>query len=391
MSDLPGLALVLLGLRVERVAARRRSLGAEAALGLCVGLAAWVRSLALLLVPAIALARVLEARRAAARGGAGATAARAEAGRLAVFAAVALLALAPWAVRNALHPAPAPADQNLIYDYWTGMWHADAGDPASPRLGPGALAERARIVAPALAAGLGSRLQSAEPDPARLAVAALLVAALAAACVRRREPAELFALLSLAALAAYFGFAERLVLPAFALALVAAADTALWLLRPALGARAAALAVGAGLLGLAALDFAPRRHWEEIRVRHEQMAGFCRSVEALVPPGERIGAATGWYYAVYLGRPVYSVIFAVLREGDARRGVERMIEKYDLRALLVSPFLGEEREILPYLRQRYSLWLRAGPGAVVRVRSGEGRGAGASPASSPPAGSSGSA
>src|SRR6185436_11487875 len=59
MSDVPGLALLLAALLLERRAARSGSWGSEVALGALVGVSAYVRWANILLVPCIAAARLL--------------------------------------------------------------------------------------------------------------------------------------------------------------------------------------------------------------------------------------------------------------------------------------------------------------------------------------------
>ena len=60
MSDVPALALLFVCFLLDRGATREPSWRRELLLGLCVGLTCYFRSTAVLLLPSIALARLLE-------------------------------------------------------------------------------------------------------------------------------------------------------------------------------------------------------------------------------------------------------------------------------------------------------------------------------------------
>ena len=98
MSDMPGLAFLLGGLLLERWAARSPSARREILLGSFVGLACYVRSIDALLVPAIAVSRVLG--RMLRRDGVTLPWSAFLPRRVALFAAVAGLVILPWSVRN---------------------------------------------------------------------------------------------------------------------------------------------------------------------------------------------------------------------------------------------------------------------------------------------------
>src|SRR5262245_34661997 len=125
MSDVPGWTLLVLCFLLERRERGRGPWGAVR-LGLAVGLSTYVRSGNLLFLPAVAAARLCAfswKRRDAWRSWALESAALFLAG---------FLVLAPWSVRNRLVAPEPPADQTLLYDYSTGMFHEDMGDPRSP-------------------------------------------------------------------------------------------------------------------------------------------------------------------------------------------------------------------------------------------------------------------
>jgi 4-amino-4-deoxy-L-arabinose transferase-like glycosyltransferase len=157
MSDVPALALLLACLLVERWASRADAPRRELVLGLAVGLAAYVRSSLILLVPAILAARV------AVRWSGERPRERARSfilRRAALFPLVAVLVLLPWSIRDAVRAPPPPADQTYLYAHFTGVLHKDPGDPASRRLSVGEIFSRAQMRARQVGAVLGSRMRS---------------------------------------------------------------------------------------------------------------------------------------------------------------------------------------------------------------------------------------
>jgi hypothetical protein len=259
------------------------------------------------------------------------------------------------------------------------MWHVDPGDPRSPRLAPGEILGRVGDQVPAALASLGSRLESAEPSVPHIALALLFVLGLAVACVRRREPAELYALGSLVLIAVYFGFARRLLLPVFALALPATVEllrdgTAVLLRRvrrDVTGTGAARVPSGIAGVALALLlivDLPPRRGWETIEARHRAFGALCSELATELPPDARPASALGWYYSVYMERPVWSVAFALRRDGRPE-ALEALLDRHAIDTLLLCPAIPEDRLLLPYVQQRYGgAMRRVGDGFLVRVR-----------------------
>ena len=360
MSDVPGSSLLLLCLVVERWARRVPSLRRDVVVGLCIGLTGTVRSLAILLVPAILAARLLAGRAAAPRRAAAAR------GPL-LFAAVALLVLLPWGIRNRVVEVPAPADQTRLYSYGTAMWHRDPGDPDSPRRSIGEILSGAPLRAHQIASVLGSRMiqdlkgkqpPSAELDPLHAVAGLVLIGSSLVVLVRRRETAEIFVAAALPLALFYYGFGSRLLLPVYVLALPATVEIFRELLRRAAGARAAAFLVPAALIGLIALDFRPRVGWEEIEGRHEAFAARAAAISAQIEPDTRLGSLVGFQYGVYLQRPVYSLKQTLQRAGriDA---ADAVIDKYRLDAIVLTPTDSAERAFVPYFERHY------GPGAGV--------------------------
>src|SRR5262245_48298415 len=123
MSDVPGWTLLVGCLWLAARSATRKSARLALVLGAAIGLASYVRSGNLLLVPALLAAELL--RSWGARAEPGAWVARARLGGALVLGAA--LVLLPWSIRNRAVAPPPPADQTLLYDYSTAMWHTDMG------------------------------------------------------------------------------------------------------------------------------------------------------------------------------------------------------------------------------------------------------------------------
>jgi hypothetical protein len=369
MSDVPGAALLFLYLLVERWAARKPSWRRNALLGLVVGISAYLRSILILLGPATLLSRVCDKVSTGERGGW----LRFVATRVAPLAATLFLVQLPWNVRNALHAPQHPVDQNFLYSYSTAMWHVDGGDPASPRRSlseiVGRVPGRTIQVLDALGRRMGAHTnpEADEPgQPVETAIGAALLAAILFIAWRRREPAEIFALAATAVLCIYFGFRDRLVLPIFILALVAAAECALLLARRVPHARAE-IAVAVLLLALPVLDFRPRASWDRIETAHTVTTELCTALASRLVPGERVAAPVGWHYSVYLDRPVWSLFFGARREGSMQ-GVEDVIEKRSIDAVVLSPLFPADRAMLPWFREHHGPGEAAGAGFVFRLK-----------------------
>lgn len=361
MSDVPGTTLLLACLLLERRSTRRGGLASDGLLGVAIGLSAYVRSVDVLLVPAIAVARLASQllgpgeRAPWKRWGA----------RIAVLVAGAALVQAPWALRNRAIDVPEPVDQTLLASYSSGMWHVDPGDPGSPRLPFSEVLGRFPRQTAKIAAVLGNRMTDIRPGRLQDLVTLFLLASSAYVLVKRRAPPEIFVAGTLVIVAFYFGFAPRLLLPVYVLVLPAAAE----LVRDA-AVRIAGKRIGTGvaagaLLGLTAVDFAPRRGWDRLESQHRFYTELCAEFEAQLAPDARLASQRGWHYAAFLDRPVYSLEFAVQRVGRPA-AAEEVIDRYDLNTVILSPLMAKDREILPYFFRRYGE--RRGRALVYRVR-----------------------
>jgi hypothetical protein len=387
MSDVPGVAAILACLLIERWAARAPSIRRDLATGLAIGLSTYLRTITVLLLPAIAIARWCARQR-------GPGEAREAffpwlARRLLPLAGVVVLAALPWAVRNASHPSESPVDQNYIYSYGTGMWHVDVGDPSSPRLPISEVLGRVPRRSSQILSLLGTRMDdsagrsdelaraedasaaggSADSSITPARVAGALIACLALVTLaRNRRASEWMLFLMLGVIAIYFGFQDRLVLPIFVLAVPAALEALVWIASLRFGATAPRLAACVLVLAVGAHDFGPRDDWPKIQAQHLAYTRFASEVEAQLPPDARAAALVGWHYSVYLNRPVYSLMFAIRRSGSIG-GAESVIDKYGINTVILGPFTGTERELMKYFQQRYASLSRTSLGGmIVRVR-----------------------
>ncbi len=335
MGDVPGWTLLVLCLLLDRAVRRSPTLARELGLGLAIGFASLVRSGDLLLLPAVVLARAAERflpRREAVRETAGRWLARS-----AVLVAGSALVLAPWAWRNRVLAPEPPAEQTLLYSYSTGMWHRDMGDPRSPRVSLGEVLRRCPRQSAKIEATLGSKLGDEQGTSGSRALALVLVGALLVSSVRRRAASEFFALGTLLVVAFYFGYAGRLLLPVFALALAAATELARDGLALLKGRRIAAAVTAAGVAAWIALDWSPRERWDAIERLHASYGRFAELVRGRLEDGERLGAYRGWHHAVYLERPVHSFEFAIERAGNYPAAAEELIVRHDIDSVLLTP------------------------------------------------------
>jgi len=353
MSDVPGSTLFLACLLGERWSARRPSVRRDLLLGAAVGLSAYVRTVNVLLVPALVAARLSARWWGKERGGSWKDLGL----RLAALLAGAVLVQVPWLVRNHVVAPEPPADQTRLYSYGTGMFHEDMGDPRSRRFSAAEILARAPLRCEQLSTVLGSRLMEVERRPSYHVVTVVLVLCVLAVLVKRRASTEFFVVATLGVIAVYFGFAPRLLLPVYVLALPAAVEVVRDLV-DALGRRLVGrrLGFGAAVAALAALiviDFHPRRDWDRIEQQHQLLAALCEEYAAHLGADDRPGSNRAWHYAVFLERPVYSLELAILRAGNVA-AAEGIIDKYHLNKILLSPARVKDREVLSYFEGRYA-------------------------------------
>jgi hypothetical protein len=345
LSDLPSTALMLAVFVLERQPARgawskARGAGRSAGIGLLIAAASYVRTVNLLLVPAILCARLLR----------GET--RRDAKGLAAIVLLPALCMLPWAIRNATAEFPRPPDQHPLYSYEVAMFHADKGNPDSPRISAGEFLARTRERTLQVLAALGNQLERASGRPWQIALGAALLAALALAFAFWREEGEAFALLAAGLLCAYFGFAERLLLPVYLIALTASVRLLLVLASPRVGMRSASWIAALVLLALGAWRASPRPAWDEVREDFERRERQCAAARALVPEGARIAMSIGHDHAVQLGHPVVSLRIAIKRTGSLSV-LPEVMHRHGVEHVILFNELVLDSELVEYFQQHY--------------------------------------
>jgi len=370
MSDVPGLAFILLSLLILRWAVKKPVWYRFITLGVTVGLSAYVRSIAILLLPAIALAicfaqRSDDERREWKRRLIG----------VALVVVSAWLVLLPWNLHQKERTTSAPAEQTLNHSIETALWHEDAGDPASPRLSLGQVLSRIPDNLGSAAQVVGSRMQLRIPGQddstplqrgGRLALALLLAAGWAAVLIRRRAAAEWFVGGAAAVIGIYFVFTDRLALPLFIFGLAATAEFARDMLQKVGGVRVATLVVGGALMALLIVDLPPLRNLEEIRARDVAFIEMMREVYPQLLEDARLAAGQGFHYSAYLSKPVYSLMHVARRGGSP--AVESLIDRHGINTVLLSPLVPPDRALMDYFLKQYGPGTEAGPARIWRVR-----------------------
>lgn len=368
MSDIPGMALILGCLLLERWARRSSAPWRHALLGAAIGATAYLRSIALLLVLASAASWLWQSRR---QGGG------AWRGAIAPVAALALsatLVVLPWSLRNRSLPE-GPAVHTRIHSYAVAMWHVDSSDPASPRVSAAEILARVPRRAAQTLSALGSRLQVREsgdlplqrpPDPGGLVLALALLLGTGVQLLRRRETAEIFAALSLGVFLVYFGFSWRLVLPLYLIGLGATLETLRDGIQQVASPRAASGATAAAVAGLLLLDLPPRRDWPAIAAEDERLRRLAADVEQLAAPDETV-ASPHAAYGVFLQRPVYN-LRPLIRRDPHGAAVEATFDPYGIELVAAADGDARAAPLIVTLRERYGEPVRSGAALVWRVR-----------------------
>ncbi len=350
MSDVPGTALLFGCLLLERFVARNPSWRRDLLLGICIGLAAYVRSVDLLLMPAILGVRFLARIWPPKNNTACDESARSYWTRSLMLAAGTILVMLPWNLRNrALEPTQ-PVDQVLLASYGGGMWHTDKGDLSSPKVSTQDILDRIPVQWEKTRDTLGTRLMRAGSGITQIAGFFLL--ALLVIFIKRRESAELFCLGSLLVILVYFGFATRLLLPIYALALPAAAEMLcdlIGLVRKSAGKPLAAV----GLLALSAADFHPHFGWQEVEQGHTRLERAKRRIQAWSEPDAVFASGRAWHLGVLLEQPVYALEFTWLRD-PRPRAIEALIDRYGINTVVLTNWEARDRMLQnQYIDRKY--------------------------------------
>jgi hypothetical protein len=359
MSDVPGAALMLGCLVLDRWARRDPFPRRDLVLGLALAAATYVRSINVFLLPAILVARWL--RRGEPDGGTEPLA-RFVRLRASILIAVTLVALAPWSVRNAILAPDGPAEQTRNYSYRTAMFHTDPGDPGSPLVAPGEILARVPVRLGEILPLLGSRMKTREAGPVSVGLGMIGLVAWCFVLVRRRGAGEIFAGAALVVLSVYFVMLTRLVLPVYLLVLGAVAEAALRAGNRLVPGRVAALGVTLLVTLLAVYDFDPRAGWKEIERRHALHTSVGRYLASAYPEETALAAVEAAPLSVHAGRPVYGLKPALRRSGVA--GAVEVLRRHGVGAVAVP---GSQVRLLAHLTERHPVDERLGPVWIIRL------------------------
>ncbi|HZR80997.1 MAG TPA: glycosyltransferase family 39 protein [Candidatus Binatia bacterium] len=337
LSDVPGLALALLALLAIRWSGRRPSIARDVVAGAAIALATWVRTANVLLVPALALERLLapasESRPHAAAHGRERGGMRERLRHATVAGAIALAAYLPWALQP---PSGGGYAQDALASYATALVRADALDPDSEVVGPAAIAGRLRVNVASYVGLLGMSPADSRPTPLAWLLAALAIAASLYVGAKRREAPEWLAGITAGVIAVYYVPQARLALVvavvALANAVEAARDAALRVAR----VRVADAAVVSALAAATALTFRADFLRPRSAERFAELGAIASYVASTAKPGERLAGDYGSVYALLLDRPVLGLQAVCNQRGDAeaRRtiaesGADRVVLQLD--------------------------------------------------------------
>ncbi len=374
LSDVPGLAAAFACLLVARHGHRAPSLRRDIALGICIGLATYLRSGLVLLLPALWLARLLGP---ASPDRTAAAAARFALRRILPVGVVVWAVMLPWMLRDAAVKPAAPVDQAVIYDYATAQWHTSWTDPDSPLISFADVLTRVEQRSRQLVKSLGSRMnwgtrsEAASPrafDPVETLVTLLLLAGLVGQAVRRRDMASFFALGTLGVLLIYFDYHARLALPIYVIALAACVERSRSVLSHVWGDGRGSLAVGLGLAGLILLDFDPGRSHALAASKDLHLRERCAAVERIATDQTRFATTVGWHYSMCLERPVFGLAQRIMREANAS-AAESVIELHRIDTVFLDTTSAYDARFAPYFELRYGPGHRSGVIQYWRVRS----------------------
>jgi hypothetical protein len=378
MSDVPGVALTFALFLIERWADRSPSWKRDLLLGAAIGLSSYMRTILVLVLPAILLARLWRNL---------ADKARREpwkvlvAQRLAPLCAGTLLLFLPWSLRNSAVGPKGAVDQNFIHSYGVAMLHVDGGDPSSPPRPLWDVARKTPDRASKILSLLGTSMESNAAGIAGIALGSVIVLAVAYLLWTEKRSFEIYFFIVVFVILVYFGYRDRLVLPLFAMGWAALGEV---LCKPEwkrLSTQLRRRIAAAALLVLAVLGFHYREGWDELARDHHARIEQARAWNEHLPPDARLASAIGWHHSLYVGRMVHSLYFAIRRRaraddpGDGRpadpsvmKAAEEVIDRYGLNTVILSTD-PSDLSMLGYFQRKYGNGVRAGDGWVFRVRS----------------------
>ncbi|NOT28943.1 MAG: hypothetical protein HOP15_00685 [Planctomycetes bacterium] len=363
MSDMPGTALLFVGLLLERWAGRRPSAGRDVLVGVFVGLSAYVRAVNVLLAPAIVCARLCARWRAGERQGWLAFVRQ----RCLAPLVVPLLVLLPWSLRNANNRPQLPVDQTFVHSYSVALLHSDPSDPSSPVLSLSELLERVGHNLVVIVTTLGKRMSDDATTATSWIVGALVAFGALAAALRHREVDSFVLLGLLATVSISLEVIGRYALPLYVFALPSAVDTLRRTLARGIGEGPARASLALALALVTASDLDPRRGWDGLRERHESLRAASVTLTAAVGPDARLAASLGWHYSIYLDRPVYSLVPSA-RHKRGQHPVEDVIDRRGIDTVFFDPERLLDEPFVRLFRERYGEPQRAGHLEFWRVR-----------------------
>ena len=334
MSDIPGLALMFGALLLERWArkapAGASDVRANLLLGVFIGLSAYVRSLNIFLVPALLCGRVCHAWK---NGLGGSSLGRFVLVRLALPALVAFGCLLPWSQYAGGVEKSVPPEHTLFYSYSVAMWQQDMADPESPALTGEEFMERIGQRTGDLLSVLGSRITERGDNQVHRTIALVALAIWLIVLVRRRGTGDFLTGGIVLIIAIYFGFMNRLIIPLYALVLIATAQALLWSLARFVGKQKSAWIATALVLALAAVDFKPDWRWDQARLRSDQFFKACKAAERRFDAEDTLAADFGAHFSAELDRPVYTLRWSLKRGGPP--AALDFIERYEVDSLIL--------------------------------------------------------
>lgn len=364
MSDVPGTFFIVFALLVARRFERDPSIGKDVLLGLCIGLATYVRVVCILVLPAVLLDRGFRHLR---------TSPDARSlfqfgvRRCLTLAAVTVMAFAPWIVRNQLAASEPPVDQFLNHSYITGLLHTDKGDPDSPRLSARDWQVRLVTRGGEVATSLATRFEHSTPTTPRLLLALLVFGIYLRWLVATPSAAGFFILFCLGIMGSYFDFQDRLLIPVFVLLIPALSEAIHGWAKHRFGIRVATGVVALLLGAITLLDFSPRHRWEKVEATHKRMLNITETLNRELPQDARLASVIGFHYSMLMNRPVYSLRWSYRHEAG-HPGLDAVIDRYQLNTVLLDPTVRRDHDVGVVLAEQYGQAESVAGMRVLRVR-----------------------
>ncbi|MFT5052786.1 MAG: hypothetical protein ACI8QZ_004223 [Chlamydiales bacterium] len=380
MSDVPALLALFGCLLLERRARQRPSLGMDIGLGLAIAAAAYLRSVHILLLPALVLGRGCaflrqprteespQADCAPPEHGAWRALPRYFLRRIAPVLIVAIVAVLPWKLREDRVASPDVAEFTRLHSYGVALLHTDAADPGSPYITLSDLTRRVRARSSDIAGTLGSRMVQRE-NPTTLQHTLTILGLLAWAVVLgvRRGTGDWFVAGTLFVITIYFGFMNRLLLPVFFMVVPAVAQVLLWVLGRCCGKRLATGITTVMLLVWAVADYDANEAYQA--TMEKDYTAFMETSQLLrdtFGPDEAITSSRSAHFYLELDRPVFNHSWPMLRGGE--QGTLEFLERHDVRGLVLAKSRRADRRLIGALGSRLQVIQHLGPYTVARLR-----------------------